>query len=103
MTDPAPPHPDELFNAARRLGDPDARRAYLDQACGGDAAVRERVEALLVAFEQAGSFLESPVAEAGMADLSLGITADQPAAPPLHESSGAVIGSYKLLEQIGEG
>ena len=42
-------HPDEVFNAARRLGDPAARRAYLDRACGDDAGLRQRVAALLAA------------------------------------------------------
>ena len=39
----------------------DARRAaYLDRACGGSPGVRARVEALLAAISQAGSFLETP-------------------------------------------
>src|SRR5574341_778520 len=37
------------------------RSAYLDEACGSDAALRQRVEALLASHEQAGSFLGTPV------------------------------------------
>ncbi|MFO0959262.1 MAG: protein kinase, partial [Isosphaeraceae bacterium] len=36
-----------LFLAASSLQDRTARAAYLDEACGGDAALRQRVEALL--------------------------------------------------------
>ena len=68
------------------------RAAFLDHACGGDAALRARVERLLAAYEQAGSFLESPPTAA------LGETAS-----PLVERPGVQVGPYKLLEQIGEG
>ena len=40
--------------------------AYLDQACGCDAALRRRVEALLRSHEQAGSFLGPPGTVAGL-------------------------------------
>ena len=68
-------------------------RAFLDRACGGDAALRSGVEALLVAHQDAGDFLEEPVPTP---------TAfwDSPAPP---ETLGATIGPYKLVEQIGEG
>ena len=49
---------------ARKPTRPSAR-AYLEQACGGDAALRAAVEALLRADDAAGSFLESPAAGAG--------------------------------------
>jgi serine/threonine protein kinase len=51
-----------------------------------------RVRALLKAFEESASFLEVPVAGPGC-------TQDE----PFQECAGAVIGPYKLLEQIGEG
>ncbi len=44
-------HPDEVFNAARRLANPAERGAYLDRACAADAGLRQRVEALLAARE----------------------------------------------------
>src|SRR4051812_42754701 len=37
-----------------------ARPAYLDRACGADAGLRTRVEALLRSHEEAGSFLNLP-------------------------------------------
>jgi serine/threonine protein kinase/tetratricopeptide (TPR) repeat protein len=48
---------EQLFGAAldRR---PEDRRAFLDRVCAGAPELRERVEELLLADEQAGSFLE---------------------------------------------
>jgi hypothetical protein len=48
-----------FFSAARRL--PAAERAaYLDETCGGDAALRGRVEELLRAREDAMGFRQEP-------------------------------------------
>jgi hypothetical protein len=52
----------DLFIAALQIEDPTGRTAYLDQACGGDTALRQRVEDLLLAFVQMGSFLQPPPA-----------------------------------------
>jgi serine/threonine protein kinase/Tol biopolymer transport system component/Tfp pilus assembly protein PilF len=69
------------------------RAAYLDSACGDNAALRDHVEALLKANEDAGNFLDTPPAD-------LGAALDD---APLTERPGTVIGRYKLLERIGEG
>ena len=81
-----------IFSEALEKQTDDERSSYLGQACGNDADLREKVENLLKAHNEAGDFLEPPDldAEAGM-DL-----------PPT-ERPGTVIGRYKLLEQIGEG
>src|SRR5258708_96180 len=72
------------------------RESFLNEATAGDAALRERIEALLGAHENPDSFLEESAAQFGAAlDLS---AAELPGEPP-----GTVIGPYKLLEQIGEG
>ena len=47
-----------VFAEALERTDPVARAAYLDGACRDDAALRQRVEALLAAHEGAGRFLE---------------------------------------------
>src|SRR5215831_15641074 len=82
-----------LVNAARQIGSHDARAEYLRQACGTDSGLRERVQVLLLAYEEQASFLESP------APVGVAPTIDQPTS----ESPGTVIGPYKLVEQIGEG
>lgn len=76
---------EEVFNAAVEKTTPTERRAYLDGACGNNADLRLRVEALLSAHDEAGTFLSSPSSE-------------QPA-----EGPGSKIGSYKILQEIGEG
>jgi hypothetical protein len=49
-----------IFALALEQADPAARAAFLDTACNGDAALRQRVEAMLRAHEQVGDFLERP-------------------------------------------
>jgi serine/threonine protein kinase len=80
---------ESVFAEALDKRSPEERAAFLDGACGSDAALRARVENLLRSHEQAGSFLRQP----------LPATMDEPTA----ERPGAVIGPYKLLQQIGEG
>jgi len=54
---------------------PDLRKAFLDQACGADAGVRDEVERLLRAHQNAGAFGEMPLqpvaASAAPVDLAL--------------------------------
>ena len=51
-----------IFTEALDHPDAAAQAAYLDQACGEDAELRRRVEALLAAHRGAGRFLERMVA-----------------------------------------
>jgi eukaryotic-like serine/threonine-protein kinase len=86
----------EIFNAALEL--PVAERtAYLDQQCAGDAALRQRVEELLKAGEDAGGFLGSPTANPRGPGGTIRLEV-----PPT-QKPGDRIGRYKLLQQIGEG
>src|SRR5262249_22204839 len=89
---PAPCPVEAVFLAALGLA-PRERAAYLDGACAGDPGLRRRVEKMLAAQAQAGSFLEQPACGPAetVEDLSI------------RERPGTVIGPYKLLEQIGEG
>src|SRR5215470_15455961 len=43
----------------------DERGRFLAEACSGDESLRQEVEALIMAHEQAGSFLEVPDVKAG--------------------------------------
>jgi eukaryotic-like serine/threonine-protein kinase len=96
----------EVFLAAAELS-PAERAAYLDTACPGDAELRRRVEALLRAHDEPGSFpaeLPEKVAAAlgskpGKAN-ELGETS-APTGPD--ETIGAQVGPYKLLQRLGEG
>src|SRR5688572_15556418 len=53
----------EIFQGAIDNLDPAQRQAYLDQACGTDAALRARIEALLLSHQSASHFLEVPAIE----------------------------------------
>src|SRR6476659_10025812 len=52
-----------IFLSALDIADPAERTAYLDRACGGDAALRQQVEALLAAHDRSGLFLNEPALE----------------------------------------
>jgi serine/threonine protein kinase/formylglycine-generating enzyme required for sulfatase activity len=54
---------DQLLETAIGL-EPDERADFLDEACADDSALRQRVETLMAALGQAGSFMETPPAEA---------------------------------------
>lgn len=91
MIEPSPV--EAIFFAALEKGSPRERAAYLDSACGEDDELRKRVERLLAAHPQVGSFLEV----AATSEVSV-----------CHSESGGVAGTliggrYKLIEQIGEG
>jgi len=86
-----------LFAEALQCATVEARAAYLDGACGADAALRRRVEALLRAAVNAGDFLEQP--PTGLS----GEAESGSLASELNENAGDRIARYKLLEKIGEG
>jgi WD40 repeat protein/serine/threonine protein kinase len=93
-----------LFVQALEMASPAERSAFLDEACGREPDIRQKVEALLRAYEKAGSFLEDCGLEEGH-DPSAEHGTQAPDHPP---SAGGQVGTmiagrYKLLEQIGEG
>ena len=91
--DPYPASPREpATNAARRIGDPAARRLYVREACGEDIALAGRVEALLRMHDEDPTFLAAPAED--VRDL-LGV--------PATEGPGAQVGPYHLLRPLGEG
>jgi hypothetical protein len=61
MTNPA--QVEAIFFAALEKTSAAERAEYLDQACGGDAALRERVERLLDSHPQAKDFLARPAVD----------------------------------------
>src|SRR5262249_9821466 len=52
-----------IFVEALGKASPDERRAFLETACAGNPDRRMRVEALLKAYDDAGSFLERPAGD----------------------------------------
>jgi eukaryotic-like serine/threonine-protein kinase len=93
-----------LFDSAREFSDPVARQAFLDQACNGNAGLRERLEKLLSLHASAEEYFRfNPTG--GPA----GTTASTSAAAPSPQPNGALeitntrIGRYRLLQRLGEG
>ena len=72
----------ELFGSALDH-DPAQRRAFLTQACGGDEALRQEIEGLLAAHEEAGTTIADPRGRDSL--------------------SGRRLGSYQLMHRIGQG
>jgi eukaryotic-like serine/threonine-protein kinase len=79
---------------------PAERGAFLDEACGGDSALRARLEALLTARDRDAARAGAPAAGTVVED----VPCSTAAAPSVTgEGEGTFIGRYKLLEKLGEG
>lgn len=82
----------ERWLAAKRIfqeaheRDEEARGAYLEQACGGDEALRADVAALLTAHAEAGDRFEAP-----------------PLDTIFDESAPTRLGSYRVVRELGRG
>ena len=82
-----------IFAAARRIADPAARSEYLQEVCGDDSVLRNRVSLLLRVLTEDRDFLESPLAT----------SEETTALMSQMEGVGTLLGPYRLLEQIGAG
>ncbi len=75
------------------------RSAFLDRECPADAGLRQRLEILIQAHDNPGSFLRPPAA-------ALRPTAEgdgEAEGDATTEPTGTRIGPYKLLQKLGEG
>ena len=99
-----------IFLDALDKGGPEDRTTFLDEACGDDAELRRRVEILLAAHEDAGSFLDkrpeelaaTASTEEGLSDWSGDAWHDLLQASATPDCIG-VIGPYEVVELIGRG
>jgi eukaryotic-like serine/threonine-protein kinase len=85
---------DDIFLNAKDLADPGERAAYLDQACGNDIDLRQRVEAMLRVSEAAGQFFDT---EKTMMMAAPG------GSPKFPVATVRYFGDYELLEEIARG
>ena len=83
----------EIYIEAMNRQDPADRRQFLNEACGKDRTLRDRLEKLILHSERVGDFLENP-------PQPLTMTADVSCAA---EQPDTYIGPYKLIEEIGAG
>jgi serine/threonine protein kinase len=118
-----------IFDRARELATPHERHVYLDRVCGHNDELRQRVEALLHAYDEACNFANRSTAPPE----SDSVESSEPVLPPdalpatlntrlehtpsemsgdsidsrepdsCLEDVGSRLGPYKLLQQIGEG
>jgi eukaryotic-like serine/threonine-protein kinase len=94
MTPPRLERVEEIFHAALEC-EPDQLSAFLGKACAGDEALLGKVEQLLAAHRQAGSFIDNPLANVAHSNI-----------PDDQESDsliGQTIGHYKISKRIGVG
>ena len=92
---------ESLFVAALEKPTASERRAFLEAACAGDVALRQRVERLLAAHLETLGILDQPARPPGGAEVTAGLA---PNGVPAGERIGTVVvGRYRLLEEIGDG
>jgi serine/threonine protein kinase len=83
----------DLFLLAIEIDDPNARDSFLNQHCGNDLKLRQRIERLLRASATDDAFLETPVLEK--------VSLERNASGQV--SVGDSIGPYTLVDSLGEG
>ncbi|HSE38709.1 MAG TPA: serine/threonine-protein kinase, partial [Blastocatellia bacterium] len=86
-------HIEKIYQQAKQH-DASARRAFLDEACSGDAELRRQVESLLKADNDAESFLDIP---------AMNLAAQMMADEKTPSLVGKRISRYEIVEQIGAG
>src|SRR5262249_5789584 len=110
---------DEIFAEALAKGTTADRAAYLDQACAGDPALRERVGTLLHSHAAAGRFLGKPAIQGAAEELAGPACGDKTESESPAEIGGTEpldflapadkpgvlgrLGHYEVLEVIGRG
>jgi serine/threonine protein kinase/Tfp pilus assembly protein PilF len=99
---------ESVFQTAVELS-PKDRSAYVEIACAGEPGLRNEVEKLLMSFDSAENFIESPVWTDSM---MLNSSAKKDLSDSFNENlahnqvpdySGQQIGPYRLVEEIGRG
>jgi eukaryotic-like serine/threonine-protein kinase len=88
---------ESIFFTALEKETPEARAAYLDDACKGDSNMRRYIDRMLNAHPKLDGFLQqspAPRVEERPATIE---------SSPIEERPGTIIGPYKLLQQLGEG
>jgi serine/threonine protein kinase/tetratricopeptide (TPR) repeat protein len=103
MTEQSPA--EAIFFAALEKGTGDERIAYVNDACGEDSNLRQRVLRLLAAHPKVGNFMEpSPaLAPAESSPVMSGPAETVTQHGPTEGVGSVIAGRYKLLETLGHG
>jgi serine/threonine protein kinase len=84
-----------IFLDALEIGSGEDRLAYLARHCGEDAELRAEIETLIRHHAGLGDYLEhAPLGPSATQEIAI---------RPMSEGPGTMVGSYKLLQEIGEG
>jgi eukaryotic-like serine/threonine-protein kinase len=82
----------ELFHAAREQRGA-VRRTFLSERCAGNDALRAELEELLRADDEAQGFLSGDAVEQALEVID----------DVERQSAGTIVGSYRILQEIGRG
>ena len=93
---------ERLYHAALERG-PDAREAFLDEACAGDEDLRREVAGLLACDVPSGSFIQSPAIEIAARAMAAELPIEASTNSMRSLIAGSRIGAYQLLEPLGRG
>ena len=92
---------EELFHESLELGEQD-RRAFLDQACGEDEALRRKLESMISLHTEADEFFKAPAfgATGLLADCEAEFNRVVASDPTM---IGRTISHYRIVEIVGAG
>jgi serine/threonine protein kinase/Tol biopolymer transport system component len=93
---------ERLYHAALER-EPEAREAFLDEACAGDEALRREVAGLLAFDIPSDSFIQSPAIEIAARAMAGDPFIEASTGPMESLSAGSQIGAYRLLSPLGRG
>src|SRR5882672_9390669 len=93
---------ERLYHTALERG-PDARLAFLDEACAGDEDLRLEVAGLLACDVPSDSFIQSPAIEIAARALAAESPIETSANPMGSLIAASQIGVYRMLEPLGRG
>ena len=79
------------------------RVAFLDQACAGDAALRDEVKSLLAHGGHEASFIESPAIEVAAQALAQDDSELRRVQEEERQRIGSMVSHYRVLEKLGGG
>jgi serine/threonine-protein kinase len=79
------------------------RAAFLEEACAGDAALRDEVDSLLAQTARGTSFLESPALEVAAKALAQDESEVRRAAQREEQRLGKTISHYRIVQKLGGG
>ncbi len=92
---------EDIFQRALDLRE-EEREPYLAEVCAADESLRKRVEELLVAYQRAGDFIETPALSELFAPGNT-VPLESPVAYVSSTIIGQRVGAYRIVREIGRG